>query len=81
MTTEHWVDTHSVTCVLCGGLADERETDLISDDLEEIGPELPFENPTRWLKIRYVAETYGLGEVHPDCLEEIVVTLDDHHEK
>ena len=24
--TERWVDVHSVTCALCGGLADERET-------------------------------------------------------
>ena len=33
--TEHWVDVHSVTCALCGGLADERETiDLYENDTD-----------------------------------------------
>lgn len=30
---DHWIDAHSVTCPLCGGYADERETiDLWSKD-------------------------------------------------
>jgi len=27
-----WIDTHSVTCAICGGLADERETKNLYED-------------------------------------------------
>jgi len=26
---EKWIDTHSVTCALCGGYADERESESL----------------------------------------------------
>lgn len=34
--TERWVDVHSVTCALCDGLADERETIKLYEKATEL---------------------------------------------
>lgn len=33
-----WIDRHSVTCHCCGGLADERETSMLTEECGEICP-------------------------------------------
>lgn len=60
--TEHWIDTHSVTCALCGTLADERETiSLSSEELEERAAQPGSDiDPTAWPE----------GEAHEDCWED-----------
>jgi hypothetical protein len=35
-TRDRWIDAHSVTCALCGGLADERETIKLYDQDTEL---------------------------------------------
>lgn len=52
-----WVDAHSVTCALCGELADERETISLWDD--DHGPA----SETDW-------SDYPDGEAHPSCFED-----------
>lgn len=52
-----WVDAHSVTCALCGDLADERETiGLWVEDY--VDPEL-----------RATINGYPDGEAHQSCFE------------
>lgn len=63
-----WVDRHSVTCAICGGLADERRTAHIVDDLELIGPALVTEAPARVIAIRTAVAEFGEGEAHQGCL-------------
>ena len=36
---ETWIDKHSVTCHLCGGLADERETSRLTEASGELCPQ------------------------------------------
>lgn len=60
-----WKDAHSVTCVVCGGLADERETDSLWD--------APAVNP---LARRYDLSDVDDGEAHPVCVEQLKVTGD-----
>lgn len=65
--TDRWIDVHSVTCAICGDLADERETlPLDPWAMYEASPE-SFEAVGRALAAR---ELHGEGEVHPECLED-----------
>lgn len=60
-----WVDRHSVTCALCGGLADERETiSLWEDDRHD---------PTMRKRVAAMPD----GEAHTECFATVVVSDDD----
>jgi hypothetical protein len=61
---------HSVTCVICGELADERETAVVTSDLEILGPEMIIENPLRYGAIQQLVHDNGAGEAHMDCFHE-----------
>jgi hypothetical protein len=66
---DDWKDTHSVTCLLCEDLADERETVNITTDVGEIGPTMAIENPQRFEAIMAVADALGQGEAHQECFD------------
>lgn len=55
-----WVDVHSVTCALCGQLADERQTRSLWDDETTPSPESG--------SLDY--SEYPEGEAHPSCVEQ-----------
>lgn len=58
---------HCVTCVFCGGDADETETERIVDDIMELGPSYIVENPLAFgAKLNAVAD-HGRGEAHDSC--------------
>jgi hypothetical protein len=60
-----WIDAHSVTCAICGGLADERETIAWSDlDEPESGTSTMMLETTQAL-LEYV----GSGEAHDCCFQ------------
>lgn len=65
-----WKDRHSVTCVLCGGLADERRTQKIWPD--ELGAATRSENPKLYQKIQEIADSLGKGEAHQECFEHVL---------
>jgi hypothetical protein len=65
-----WKDRHSVTCVLCGGLADERRTQDIWPS--EVDPATRNENPEFYRNIQEIADTLGKGEAHQECFEHIL---------
>lgn len=65
-----WKENHSVTCVLCGGLADERRTEKIWPD--EVDPAMKTENPERYRLIEEIADTLGEGEAHQECFEYVL---------
>lgn len=63
---EDWIDRHSVTCALCGGLADERETQsLWPDDYDEIEPGAPAD----------LYERLPDGEAHMGCFDRALEKL------
>lgn len=64
-----WRDTHSVTCVLCGELADERETQVVTNDEAELGPAMKIENPRLYEVVQDIVQKHGIGEVHQECLD------------
>lgn len=67
--TMSWKNRHSVTCLLCGGLADERRTVNIHPD--ELGGAVKHENPERYELILEIAETLGEGETHQECFDQV----------
>lgn len=71
---------NSVTCLLCGRLADERKTVRITQDETEIDSALSVDNPCRAAAIEEAAQLLGEGEAHPDCLEKYETTMDDRHQ-
>ena len=60
-----WIDSHSVICVICGGLADERETVRWSDFDE---PD-PGTSTTALETVQALLEEVGSGEAHDSCFE------------
>ena len=75
-----WVDAHSVTCAICGGLADERETIGWSEfDLDD----LELDTSTTMLETaQALLEEVGSGEAHDSCfqyaeLNGVLVALDE----
>jgi hypothetical protein len=46
-THERWIDAHSVTCAICGALADERETIKLYDQDTQLEGEA---HPDCWNK-------------------------------
>lgn len=68
--TERWIDAHSVTCVLCGGLADERRTQKINSD--QLTPALRNEEPEVAHTIEMIIEANGEGEAHIECFEYVL---------
>jgi hypothetical protein len=72
--TERWIDAHSVGCVLCGGMADERRTVNIWPDQIPEGSAIWQENPERAQLIKDIADTAGCGEAHPECFD---ITLEN----
>lgn len=59
-----WIDAHSVTCTICGGLADERETIAWSEfELEAGTSTAMFETAQALL------EEVGSGEAHDRCFQ------------
>jgi hypothetical protein len=62
-----WVDAHSVTCAICGGLADERETIGWSEfDLDD----LELDTSTTMLETaQALLEEVGSGEAHDSCFQ------------
>lgn len=69
---EEWADVHSVTCLLCGELADEREAATLTLDLEEAAPALAVDSPAVFLATIAGAIEFGEGEAHQDCFEDYV---------
>jgi hypothetical protein len=62
-----WIDAHSVTCAICGGLADERETVAWSEfnlDELEAGPSTAMLETARAL-----LKEVGSGEAHDSCFQ------------
>lgn len=72
-----WVDSHSVTCAICGDFADERRTANLTRDEMELGEAMQEENPERYQAILDAVEEYGEGEAHEDCLQEEFMEGDD----
>lgn len=73
--SDDWVDRHSVTCAICGGLADERRTaNLVANILDE-RPALEVEDPIRAVVIATAVNEYGEGEAHEECLEVLEAHL------
>lgn len=61
-----WIDAHSVTCVICGGLADERET--VARSAFDI--ELKAGTSTAMLETaRALLKEVGSGEAHASCFQ------------
>ena len=60
-----WIDAHSVTCAICGGLADERETIKWSDFDE---PD-PGTSTTTLETVQALLEEVGSGEAHDSCFQ------------
>jgi len=62
-----WIDAHSVTCAICGDLADERETIAWSAfDLNE----LEAGTSTAMLETALaLLEEVGSGEAHDSCFQ------------
>lgn len=63
--TPRWIDLHSIDCILCGGLADERETVKIQPETLEGMDE---ENRT-YRVIEIIMNDHGTGEAHHNCFE------------
>jgi hypothetical protein len=61
---QRWKDAHSVTCVLCGGLADERRTVKVHPDDH---PEERETHPERYRLKTEIVESVGEGEAHKEC--------------
>lgn len=68
--TSHVDPNHSVTCALCGELADERRTVNLTTDLGELGPGLLIEAPVRVGCIFKLVNDYGHGEAHEGCFDD-----------
>lgn len=65
-----WVQRHSVTCALCGGLADERRTVEITAERADVGSALAVDAPATYVATRRLFEQ-GIGpEVHQSCFEQ-----------
>lgn len=64
------IDQHSVTCAICGELADERRTIPITSDKAITGASMVVESPRRWAGIVAAVEEFGEGEAHQTCFEE-----------
>lgn len=64
VSVPEWVDSHSVTCALCGDLADERETiSLWADDYDGSTP------------LHKYIPSMPDGEAHPSCFENRLAEL------
>lgn len=66
-TPDGWVAEHSVTCAICGEVADERRTTLLTTDEEEFGPSRRAEHPDEWAAMQRAVYRYGTGEAHHGC--------------
>ena len=60
---------HAVTCVICGHRADPRMTTRLTRDVTELGPALAHDYPGRFHGIRALAQEYGEGEAHHECVQ------------
>lgn len=63
------IDQHSVTCAICGELADEKRTVPITSDEEIAGPSMVVESPHRWAAMVVATEELGESEAHQTCFE------------
>jgi len=74
-----WVDRHSVTCAVCGELADERETVPVTTDLERLGPSLLAEAPARAAAVFTAVARSGVtdGDAHQECITALKTNLVD----
>jgi hypothetical protein len=61
--------THSVTCTICGQLADERRTVNIIKSATDERPSLARDNPFRAFAITTAANEFGEGEAHSTCFD------------
>jgi hypothetical protein len=61
---------HSITCLFCGELADERRTTNIHPDIDDLRPSLIIDAPIRRQAILEAAKQHGSGEAHQDCFDE-----------
>lgn len=62
-----WIDAHSVTCLLCGGMADERCSVNVWE--HQIAGAMEAESPEEVELLREIIDTVGQGEAHPHCFE------------
>lgn len=65
-----WVDKHSVTCLLCGGLADETGTVDVSED--RLDGAFIHDHPDEAMAIERLVDDHGTGEAHTECFEYVV---------
>lgn len=63
------IDQRSVTCAICGELADERRTVPITSDKTITGASMVVESPHRRAAIVAAVEEFGEGEAHQTCFE------------
>lgn len=68
-TTPEWIDRHSVTCLLCGGLADERRTVNVREQNIDPGLAVAWEEPLRFVAKCRIHEEVGFGEAHSECFD------------
>jgi hypothetical protein len=66
---ENWIDTHSVTCILCDGLADERRTVKVNHEQEEHLRREGYDKKANL--IRQIIEANGEGEAHDNCFDVV----------
>lgn len=66
---QNWINRHSVTCLLCGGLADERLTIKIREQDTDLWGAGAIEAPREFVLKCRVADKVGYGECHPSCFE------------
>jgi hypothetical protein len=76
--TPPWIDRHSVTCAICGGLADERRTAELTARLPDERPALVADAPRRAIIIATAVNEFGEGEAHEECLDALEAHLIEH---
>lgn len=62
-----WINAHSVTCLICGGLADERCTRIVREEF--IGHAIETGKTQEVELLREIMDTIEQGEVHPSCFK------------
>lgn len=63
-------DVHSVTCPICGEIADSRVSANITEDIEVLGPSMRVESPLLFGAIQQAVVDFGEGEAHQECFGE-----------
>lgn len=62
-----WVDAHSVDCLLCDDLADERET--VETRINNAYTAEAWTDPRGYVAIERIVGQIGHGEIHQSCFK------------